>query len=141
MRRSVWGTLTAAVCILSLLTACSTGSPQSNASRTQNSSDITGYLKFVDDSPTVIDPQCTSEYYTVALNVFDRLVEVCVDPETGESDIAPSLAESWEISPDGLTYSFHLQEDVTFSDGSPLTASDVEFTLTRLLTHPDSVFH
>ena len=58
--------------------------------------------------------------------------------EDGTSEIVPSLADSREISPDGLTYRFHLHEGVTFSNGSPLTSSDIRYTLTRLLTHPDA---
>ena len=56
----------------------------------------------------------------------------------GSVEIAPSLAESWEVSGDGKSYTFHLRENVRFSNGSPLTSSDVLYTLTRLLTHPDS---
>ncbi|WP_151734557.1 ABC transporter substrate-binding protein ['Paenibacillus yunnanensis' Narsing Rao et al. 2020] len=42
----------------------------------------------------------------------------------------PDLAESWEVSEDQLTYTFHLRKDLKFSDGSPLTAEDVAFTWT-----------
>ncbi|MBR1559209.1 MAG: ABC transporter substrate-binding protein, partial [Clostridia bacterium] len=99
--------------------------------------DASRYLRIVDDEPTTLDPQCTTEYYTVPLNVFDRLVDV--QTENGESRLVPSLAERWDISPDGLTYTFFLRPDVRFSNGSALTASDVGYTFTRLLTHPDSV--
>ncbi|ABY41476.1 ABC transporter substrate-binding protein [Bacillus cereus] len=44
----------------------------------------------------------------------------------------PELAEKWDISSDQLTYTFHLRKDLKFSDGSPLTADDVAFTLTLL---------
>ncbi len=49
-----------------------------------------------------------------------------LDPENGE--IIPRLAKSWEISPDGLNYTFHLREGVCWSDGEPFTADDVVFT-------------
>ena len=91
----------------------------------------------VEAEPDTVDFQCTTIYYTVATNVFDRLVEMKTDAE-GNAKIVPSLAESWEVSEDGRAYTFHLRENVTFSNGSPLTASDVLYTLTRLLTHPDS---
>ncbi|TKI82850.1 ABC transporter substrate-binding protein [Bacillus mycoides] len=44
----------------------------------------------------------------------------------------PILAKKWYISEDQLTYTFHLKDDLKFSDGSPLTADDVAFTLTLL---------
>lgn len=44
----------------------------------------------------------------------------------------PDLAEKWTISPDNLTYTFYLRKNLKFSDGSPLTADDVAFTLTLL---------
>jgi peptide/nickel transport system substrate-binding protein len=44
----------------------------------------------------------------------------------------PCLATSWEISPDQLTYTFHLRHDVTWQDGTPLTADDVKYTYDRI---------
>ena len=99
--------------------------------------DTSRFLRIVDGNPDTVDPQCTSGYYNVALNVFDRLVEVRVDAD-GNSTIAPSLAKTWEISEDGRTYAFTLQEGVRFSNGAALTSADVGYTLRRLLTHPES---
>lgn len=50
--------------------------------------------------------------------------------------IQPDLAYHWEISPDGLTYTFHLQRDVRWHDGAPFTADDVVFTI-NVLRDPD----
>ncbi len=47
----------------------------------------------------------------------------------------PSLAESWEVAPDGLGYTFHLRPGVRFHDGQELTADDVKFTW-ELIAHP-----
>lgn len=55
--------------------------------------------------------------------LFSKLVEVDLD-----GGYIPAIAKSWDISEDGLTYTFHLRDDVHFSDGTPLTAKDVEFT-------------
>ncbi|MBQ7655519.1 MAG: ABC transporter substrate-binding protein [Clostridia bacterium] len=99
--------------------------------------DESRFLTVVEDEPDTVDFQCTTIHYTIALNVFDRLVENRLNPD-GSVEIAPSLAESWEVSGDGKSYTFHLRENVRFSNGSPLTSSDVLYTLTRLLTHPDS---
>lgn len=59
--------------------------------------------------------------------IFNSLV---VTDDSGNP--IPDLAESWDISKDNLTYTFHLRKGLKFSDGSPLTANDVAFTLTLL---------
>jgi peptide/nickel transport system substrate-binding protein len=53
-------------------------------------------------------------------------------PDQDASSIEPMLATAWEISEDGLTYTFTLREGVTFSNGDPLTADDVVFSIMRL---------
>ena len=50
----------------------------------------------------------------------------------GDGSVVPGLAESWEISEDGLTYTFKLREGVTFHDGTTMDAEDVKFTLDRI---------
>lgn len=99
--------------------------------------DISRFLVAIEDEPDTVDFQCTSIHYTIAQNVFNRLVEMENDAD-GQMQILPSLATSWEVSDDGRDYTFHLRENVRFSNGNPLTASDVQYTFTRLLTHPDS---
>jgi peptide/nickel transport system substrate-binding protein len=49
-------------------------------------------------------------------------------------EVEPALAETWEISEDGLTYTFHLRQGVTWHDGTPFTSADVLFTYQTLLT-------
>ena len=51
--------------------------------------------------------------------------------------VEPSLAESWRHSLDGLTWTFHLRDDVKWHDGQPFTAHDVEFTFNRIIYNPD----
>jgi peptide/nickel transport system substrate-binding protein len=63
----------------------------------------------------------------VANSVYDYLVDI--DPE---SNPAPRLATSWDVSEDGLTYVFTLADGVTFHDGSPFSAEDVVWTFDRL---------
>ena len=64
----------------------------------------------------------------LCMQLFDRLVEAWP-----ERTIVPSLAERWEIADDGLRYVFHLREGLEWSDGTPLTAHDVEFGIKRVL--------
>lgn len=60
--------------------------------------------------------------------VYDPLVRS--DP-TGGDKLVPGLASSWDVSSDGLTYTFHLRPGVEFSNGQKLTAQDVKFSLDR----------
>lgn len=65
--------------------------------------------------------------HTINGTMFDQLVYQ--DPETGE--LVPGLAESWEVDPDGLQYTFKLITTAKFWDGTPVTAEDVKYTLDR----------
>jgi ABC-type oligopeptide transport system substrate-binding subunit len=80
--------------------------------------------------PNDPDPRSAIAWPNIQLcmQLFDRLVEAWP-----ERTIVPSLAERWEISDDGLRYVFHLREGLTWSDGEPLTAHDVEFGIKRVL--------
>jgi len=60
-------------------------------------------------------------------NVFEGLTRFMSD-----GSVVPGLAESWEISDDGLTYTFKLRDGVTFHDGTTMDAEDVKFTLDRI---------
>ena len=51
--------------------------------------------------------------------------------------VEPALAESWEVSDDGLTWTFHLRQDVVWHDGQPFTANDVDFTFNRIIYNDD----
>ncbi|MBD3665121.1 ABC transporter substrate-binding protein [Sulfitobacter aestuariivivens] len=60
-------------------------------------------------------------------NVFEGLTRFMAD-----GSVVPGLAESWEISDDGLTYTFKLRTGVTFHDGTTMDADDVKFSLDRI---------
>ncbi|ETX27467.1 ABC transporter substrate-binding protein [Roseivivax isoporae] len=57
----------------------------------------------------------------------DTLVSLAPDMQT----IEPGIAESWEVSEDGTTYTFQLRDDVAFCDGKPMTADDVVYSMNR----------
>ena len=80
--------------------------------------------------PNDLDPKSAIAWPNIqaCMQLFDRLVEAWP-----ERTIVPSLAERWEISDDGLRYVFHLREGLAWSDGTPLTAHDVEFGIKRVL--------
>src|ERR1051326_2787261 len=62
--------------------------------------------------------------------IYEPLVTYSIDPSTGGyGPVVPALAKDWSTSTDGLTWTFHLQPNVTWQDGSPFSADDVIFTL------------
>jgi len=63
--------------------------------------------------------------------ICDNVLEALVEYADESTKIEPGLAKSWEISPDGKTYTFHLQQGVTFHDGTPFNADAVVFSLGR----------
>lgn len=96
--------------------------------------DTTGYLVAVLNADIqTADVQKTSKDYQTPMNIFDRLVDINV-AEDGTTSIIPALAESWDISTDGLQYTFHLRQGVKFHNGNDFTAEDVAYTFHRLLT-------
>ncbi len=64
----------------------------------------------------------------VTMNLFDGLV--AHDPETAE--VVPAIAHDWDISDDGLEYTFYLRDDATFHNGRAITADDFVYSLERL---------
>ncbi len=82
---------------------------------------------------STMDVAQTTDDYMVPMNVFDRLFESEVQSD-GSTAVVPSLCEDYTVSDDGLTYTFTLRDGVVFSNGSALTASDVQYTFERLLT-------
>ncbi len=79
--------------------------------------------------PAGLDPALANdgETFRVARQIFEGLVGT----EPGTPDPAPLLAESWEVSEDGLTYTFDLKEGVTFHDGTPFNGEAVCFNFER----------
>lgn len=80
--------------------------------------------------PTQLDPALVEDGDTIDLlmQIFEGLVQW-----NEKNEIVPNLAEKWEISPDGRTYTFHLKHNVKFHNGRVMTAADFVYTLTRTL--------
>jgi peptide/nickel transport system substrate-binding protein len=87
-------------------------------------------LRRLDSDISTLNPVlATSRYDRLVENyIFNPLIYI-------DANLQPTagLAETWEISPDGKVYTFHLNPKATFSDGVPLRASDVVFTLRKLV--------
>lgn len=78
--------------------------------------------------PPTLDPaltmDATSAEYIV--EIFSGLVTLNKDLE-----LVPDIAESWDVSPDGTVYTFHLRQDARFHDGKPVTAHDFKYSIER----------
>jgi peptide/nickel transport system substrate-binding protein len=86
-------------------------------------------------------PGSTREAFAVSLSTYDRLVSFGRKQLNGKwvfdlSKITGELAETYEVSPDGLTLTFRLRKDAKFQDGTPVTADDVKWSLDRVVTAP-----
>jgi peptide/nickel transport system substrate-binding protein len=86
-------------------------------------------------------PGSTREAFAVSLSTYDRLVSFGRKQLNGKwvfdlGKITGELAESYEVSPDGLKLTFRLRKDAKFQDGSPVTAEDVKWSLDRVVTAP-----
>ncbi|WP_404401527.1 ABC transporter substrate-binding protein [Pelagibacterium halotolerans] len=84
----------------------------------------------IDSSPAGLDPHLITAFNSVVIvqgNIYEALTAIDRD-----LNVVPGLAESWEVSEDGLTYTFHLREGVTFHDGSEMTAEDVAASIRRV---------
>ena len=84
--------------------------------------------------PTYIDPHVGTDFSSSIsiTNIYDTLI--FPDPSGGSTNAVPWVAESWEISDDGLTYTFHLRSGVLFHDGTEVQAGDVAYSYNRLKT-------
>ncbi|WP_029432012.1 ABC transporter substrate-binding protein [Blastococcus sp. URHD0036] len=108
-----------------LLTACGSDDGGGSAAAAAGEPQSGGTLTFaVSSDAGCVDPQQVGSNDTIysTRQLVDSLTDQ--DPDTGE--IVPWLAESWEVSDDATTFTFHLRDGVTFSDGTPLTAQVVK---------------
>lgn len=112
--------------------AGSTADAGSAATGTTAAAAGSNYLRLPqsDEFPTV-DCQMNTEFYVVPLNIYDRLIEC--ETVDGKAALVPGLAKSWEVSDDGLVYTFHLQEGVKYHNGNDFTAEDVAYTIDRMM--------
>jgi len=109
--------------------AASAGTSASASSSAAASSSSNTLRYNIGDEPESIDPaqdQDTDQDFVIV-----QLNGTLVRPDK-DLNIEPGLAEKWDISPDGLTYTFHLRQGLKWSDGSAFSAKDFEYTFKRL---------
>ena len=134
------------VILVSLVTSCfSTPSTGTSSISTQTSSPITsptsntetsqttgsGTLHLEDSGPITLDPAAAAEAgsFSYIVQIFSGLMRI-----DENLNIVPDIAGSWDMSPDGKTYTFHLLNNVTFQDGNPVTAADFKYSWERALS-------
>lgn len=105
-----------------------TGCFKSKSTQTGNHKDMI-VVDNGEDAPT-LDPALTQDTQSsrVIYDLFEGLTSFDQKMQT-----IPGLAETWDISKDQLTYTFHLRQDIKFSDGTPITANDVVFSFQRIV--------
>lgn len=89
--------------------------------------------------PQSLDPQVATAANDsrILVNIYEGLVR----NGDGSLQLEPALAESWTISDDGKTYTFHLRNHVRFHDGAPFDADAVKFTFERMLNSSHPYYH
>lgn len=98
--------------------------------RADENGDISLIIK-ADGDPASFNPDTLADdtFLPIAANIFHKLVKLDV-----ANNLLPDAAESWEISDDSLTVTFHLRSDLTWTDGTPLTAEDARYTFETIRT-------
>ena len=123
--------------VLRILSICAlTLTLQLSAVQHSTAADVRTITVGVEGEPTQLDPHTHVLWltYRVVYHLFESFVQP--DLTTDESDvvdIVPALAESWNISDDGKTYTFNLRKGVNFHDGTPWNAEAAKFNFDRLL--------
>ncbi|MGB7606206.1 MAG: peptide ABC transporter substrate-binding protein, partial [Lutisporaceae bacterium] len=115
----------ALVLVLSIaLTACGTTDDKDKSGESTEPK----VLRMAGNEPPNLDPQLGTDQ--VSIEIDNAILEGLIRVHAGE--VLPGMAETWEISEDGLTYTFHLR-DAQWSDGKKVTAQDFEYSYLRLL--------
>ena len=130
--------LLGAAALLSSLTACSDDDSDASTGASGNPSATSGgdhsggtlTLAYAAGAGC-IDPHQLADALTITVGRQFTDSLTFQDPDSGE--IVPALAESWDISPDGTSYTFHLRTGATFSDGTPVDAAAVKANIEDLV--------
>jgi peptide/nickel transport system substrate-binding protein len=127
--------LFAAVVAVVLVAACGGPSTSSGASGPARGG---GTLAIgIESEVDVLDPQRAGGWVSWRVNrqMFEPLVDEDLTKPSAQAAVPalrPGLATSWDVSPDGTVYTFHIRPNVTFHDGTPLDAAAVEFNIRRM---------
>lgn len=130
MKKKVLAVLLTAAMVVSLFTGCSTpGSKKSDDSKSSDEGGKKRVTYALRAEPPSMDPQLANSIpsSTACIHIAEGLTR------NVEGDIRPAGAESWEISEDGMTYTFKLREGMKWSDGQEITVDDYVYGMQRLM--------
>jgi oligopeptide transport system substrate-binding protein len=85
----------------------------------------------IDTEPSTLDP--TQEQWVYEADAGRNMYEALTRPNSDDTDVVGAAASSWDISSDGITWTFHLRSDGKYSDGHPVVASDFVTSYKRIL--------
>ena len=124
-RRKILPAAATLLTMLLLLSACGQNHPA--ASREALSSENASALVYGSGDYTRINP-AMDEHGEINLLLFNGLTA-----HNGDNEVVAGLARNWEFDRSSCTYTFHLEENVTWHDGEPFTADDVKFTIEAIM--------
>ncbi|WP_197378423.1 ABC transporter substrate-binding protein [Mycolicibacterium mengxianglii] len=112
---------------IAAMTGCSRGPVQTGNT----------FVIAIESEADILDPQVAGGWVSWRINrqIFEPLVDQDLTIPSDKATIPPlkpGLAESWDISKDGLDYTFHIRQGVKFHDGTPLNAQAVEYNIRRM---------
>jgi len=119
--------LVLALCVGTLAGCAAPSATKPGTGGTSTANDTFTYAQGAD--PRGLDPALVDdgESSKIIVNIYEGLLKYAAD----STKVEPSLAESWEISPDGLSYTFKLKQGVKFHDGTDFNAEAVKFNIDR----------
>lgn len=127
-RPNKWGIIIAAVVAIAIIVGAVAIFNGRNAQQSANKADtVTIGLKLAPPSLDIRRQSGSAIEQVLIGNVYEGLVS-----RDSDNAVQPGLAKSWDISTDGTTYTFHLNRNMTFSNGDVLDADDVAWSINQL---------
>ena len=117
--------------VMSLLAGCVATKPGGTSTSAAQPAGGQGVLNLADTGPITLDPATAAEASSAQyiVQIFSGLVRLDENMK-----VAADIAQTWDESTDGKTYTFHLRQDVRFHDGKQVTAADFKYSWERALT-------